>query len=223
MLAIMDFRTRYQYNPKTDFIDKGGFARVFKAYDNMLDRQVALKVYSQGASSKYDLITEIKKVWHLEHPNLCRYYDVAILEGTTAIGEEEILQIGVMEYLDGGDIKRYLKDHPRYLSKLLTDVLQGLSFLHASGIIHRDLTPTNILIKKISSAPIAKITDFGISKVMDAVSPKSSELLGKVEYMAPEQFNPRKYGINGKISNNLDLWSFGCLTYELIKDESFFW
>src|SRR5688572_20398695 len=103
---IMDFRTRYRYNPQTDFIDKGGFARVYKAFDTMLERQVALKVYSKEAADKYDLVHEAKKVVQLEHPNLCRYFDVALLKGVTAMGEEETLQVGVMEYLDGGNIKQ---------------------------------------------------------------------------------------------------------------------
>lgn len=218
----MDFRSRYNYDPKTDFVNKGGFARVFKAYDNVLDRQVALKVYSQEASNKYDLIADMKRGSRLDHPNLCRYFDVAVLKGVTAMGEEETLQVGVMEFLDGGNIKQYIGEHPHCLTKLLLDVLQGLSYLHQSGIIHRDLTPANVLVKNTTAGPAAKITDFGISKVVDSTNTKSSELLGKVEYMAPEQFNPQKYGINGKIGYNLDLWSFGCLTYELIKEESLF-
>ena len=162
----MGFRTRYKYNPKADFIAKGGFARVFRAEDVMLERQVALKVYSAEASSKYDLISEIRKVVQLEHPNLCRYYDVALLQNTTAMGEEEELQVGVMEYLDGGDIKSYVKQHPQHLEKLLIDVLQGLFYLHQHQIIHRDLKPANILIKNTATGPVAKITDFGISKAL---------------------------------------------------------
>ena len=218
----MEFRSRYRYNPKTDFIAKGGFAGVFRAEDVLLGRQVALKVYSQEASSKYDLISEIRKVVQLEHANLCRYYDVALLENVTAMGEEEELQVGVLEYLDGGDIRSYVKQHPQHLHKLLIDVLQGLSYLHQHKIIHRDLKPANILIKNTPSGPVAKITDFGISKSVGSSSTKSSELLGTIEYMSPEQFSPGKYGIGGSISYNLDLWSFGCLTYELIMGESFF-
>ena len=218
----MDFRSRYKYNPKTDFIARGGFARVFKAEDVLLERQVALKVYSVETSGKYDLISEIRKVVQLEHPNLCRYYDVALLQNTTAMGEEEELQVGVMEYLDGGDIKSYVKQHPQHLHKLLVDVLQGLSYLHHHQIIHRDLKPANILIKNTPAGPVAKVTDFGISKSVGSSSTKSSELLGTIEYMSPEQFSPGKYGIGGIISYNLDLWSFGCLTYELIMGESFF-
>ncbi|MCU7549852.1 serine/threonine protein kinase [Chitinophagaceae bacterium LB-8] len=218
----MEFRERYQYNTKTDFIAKGGFSRVYKAYDKKLGLTVALKVYSLGLPGKYDLTTEIRHMILLSHPNICRYFDGEVLKTVTALGEEEILQIGVMEYLDGGTIKSYVKSHPEHLSRLLKDVLRGLTYLHQNGIVHRDLNPPNILIAHTASGPIAKITDFNISKVIDETAPLSTQILGKVEYMAPEQFAPEVYGINKKISFNLDLWSFGCVIYELLKGEPLF-
>ena len=69
--------------------------------------------------------------------------------------------------------------------------------------------------------PMAKITDFGISKILNGENTKS-QLMGTVEYMAPEQFSPVKYGINGRIGTNLDLWSFGLLVYELIEGKTLF-
>ena len=68
---------------------------------------------------------------------------------------------------------------------------------------------------------MAEITDFGISKAIDSGF-SSSMLLGTIEYMAPEQFNPERYGINGEINTNLDLWSFGLMVYDLIAKESLF-
>ncbi|QCR21553.1 serine/threonine-protein kinase [Pontibacter sp. SGAir0037] len=219
----MDFRSRYKYNPKEDLLGKGGFSRVFKAVDVLLEREVALKVFNSEQSAKYDLITEIKKVIRFQHENLCRYYDVAILPTVTAFGEEEQVQVGVMEYLDGGDLKSYLSRHPQYLNKLLADVLQGLYYLHKKQIIHRDLKPQNILIKLEEDGPVAKITDFGISKALDELQQdNNSALMGTVEYMAPEQFNPQKYGLNGQITTQIDLWSFGIMVYELIAGHSLF-
>ena len=218
----MDFKERYQYNPKTDLLGKGGFARVFKAYDQILHRYVALKVFSVEVSGKYDLVSEIRKVITLENANLCRYYDVAFIEGVTVMGEEEKLQVGIMEYLDGGDLKSYCQRHPHQQQKLLTDVLKGLSFLHKRGIIHRDLKPANILIKNTEDGPVAKITDFGISKDVGGSHTSSSLLMGTIEYMAPEQFSPAKYGIGGKIGTNLDLWSFGLMVYEMVTGHSLF-
>ncbi|TDQ09440.1 serine/threonine-protein kinase [Pedobacter metabolipauper] len=218
----MDFRKRYVYNTREDLLGKGGFSRVFRATDVLLEREVALKVFNPEQSAQYDLITEIKKVIKFQHENLCRYYDVAFLESVNAFGEEEQVQVGVMEYLDGGELKGYLKNNPQYLNKLLCDVLKGLSYLHKRNIIHRDLKPQNILIKIEEDEPIAKITDFGISKAIGESQENASALVGTVEYMAPEQFNPARYGINGQISTHIDLWSFGIMVYELIKGENLF-
>ncbi len=218
----MTFKERYQYNPKTDLIGRGGFSKVFKATDTLLDREVALKVFTTETSEKYDLVTEIKKVIRLDHPHLCRYFDVAFLENTNAFGEEEKVQIGVMEYLEAGDLKHYCQKNPALLNRLLLHVLQGLSFLHKRGIIHRDLKPQNILVTETEEGPVAKITDFGISKALDSGYHSSSMLMGTIEYMAPEQFNPDKYGIDAKIHTNLDLWSFGLMVYEIVQKENLF-
>jgi serine/threonine protein kinase len=212
----MEFKDRYQYHPRTDLLGKGGFARVFKAYDTLLDREVALKVFNTEASTKYDLVAEIKKVIKLDHPNLCRYYDVAFVESVSAFNEEEKHQVGIMEYINGGELKAYIKAHPESLDGLLKGILQGLSFLHKRHIVHRDLKPQNILVNNTEDGPVAKITDFGISKDTGAAgNTASSQLMGTIEFMAPEQFNPAKYGIDGRISTNLDLWSFGVMLYEL--------
>ena len=219
----MNFKERYKYNSKTDLLGKGGFAKVYKASDTLLERTVALKFFINDGNDKHTLIREISKAISLEHPNLCRYYDAAIMESVNLHDETEKTEIGVMEYLDGGDLRTFINHHPSYLDKLLVDVLNGLTYLHNNGIIHRDLKPQNILIKKTGGGPVAKITDFGISKMMDVENNTSrSALLGSIEYMAPEQFNPEKFGINGRISSNLDLWSFGCLVYELVAGESLF-
>jgi len=218
----MDFRSRYKYNPKTDMLGKGGFAIVYKAQDTLLSRVVALKFFTHNDSNKNSLIQEISRAISLEHPNLCRYYDANMLESINLHGELEKTEVGVMEYIDSGDLKSFLRHNITYFNKLLIDVLEGLSYLHNSGIIHRDLKPQNILIKSTVLGPIAKITDFGISKHINSGNTNASQLMGTIEYMAPEQFSPAKYGINGRISTNLDLWSFGLMVYELIMGETLF-
>jgi len=218
----MDFQQRYEFNPKTDLLGKGGFSKVYKATDTLLERTVALKFFTGTVSDKYQVLNEIKKVIRFEHPNLCKYYDVAVLTNKNVFGEMERIEVGIMEYIDAGDFKTYTRKHPQHADKLLIDVLKGLAYLHRHGIAHRDLKPQNILIKIDEDEPISKITDFGISKLIVSDDDNSSTLLGTIEYMAPEQFNPKKYGINGRITTNLDLWSFGLLVYEAVCHESFF-
>lgn len=216
---------RYEYDPQKDMLGKGGFSTVYKALDTRHKRYVALKFYTISANnSKYDLITEINRVIDLDHPNICRYFDAEQYTEIRLSGEEEATQVAILELLDKGDIAGYLQKKPSALirKKLLIDVLQGLAYLHKHGVIHRDIKPANILIKEDIDGPVAKIVDFGISKDADSSQNKSSAVLGSIEYMAPEQFNTEKYGVNGKIGTNLDLWAFGIMVYELIGGVPFF-
>ena len=217
---------RYEYNPRTGLIGKGGFSRVYKAFDKKLSRWVALKIYKTGEfSDRYSPIAEIRRVINLDHPNICRYLDIEEIEKENAFGEKEITQICVMELLDGGNLLEYYTAHhtEKVLEKLLGDVLNGLAYLHKNGIIHRDIKPANILIKNTYDGPVAKITDFGISKLNDSVNNHSSSaLVVSIPYMAPEQLNVKKYGIGEKISYNLDLWALGVTVYEILTGKILF-
>src|SRR3954453_13215149 len=218
----MEFQQRYQFNPKTDLLGKGGFSKVYRANDTLLDRTVALKFITGTVSDKYQVLNEIKKVIRFEHPNLCKYYDVALLTNKNVFGKMERIEVGIMEYIDAGDFKTYTRKNPQQIDKLLIDVLKGLAYLHKHDFAHRDLKGQNILIKLDEGVPVSKIIDFGIGKLIASDDSHSSVLLGTIEYMAPEQLNPARYGINGHITTNLDLWSFGLLVYEAICHESFF-
>ena len=214
----MDFTKRYQFDPQKDFLGKGGFSKVFRAYDTIRKREVALKFFYGSISDKYDIIGEINRMDDLVHPNVIRHYDATIIESKSVIGELERIQVGIMEYANAGDLTDILKAKSKILiQKMISDILDGLKYLHDNGIIHRDLKPKNILLAHPEGGKLmAKIADFGISKRIgldDRV--ESTQLLGSVEYMAPEQFNPKKYGIEGQTSTNLDLWSLGIIIYEL--------
>ena len=221
----MDFKERYQYNPETDLLGSGGFGQVYLATDKLLDRQVAIKFFTGETGDKYSVIAEIRKVIELQHENITRYYDAVILETANVHGGTDKVEVGIMEFMDGGELKDYVNKHknePELVDKLLIDVLKGLEYLHEHEIIHRDMKPQNVLIKNTKKGPVAKIMDFGISKEMDGTQASSSAILGSIEYMAPEQFNPAKYGRNGKISTHVDLWSFGICVTELLNDDLVF-
>jgi serine/threonine protein kinase/outer membrane protein OmpA-like peptidoglycan-associated protein len=218
----MTFKERYTYHTTADFLGKGGFATVYKAYDNLLKRTVALKFFKNEGEKKYNLINEISHSINLVHPNICRYYDVAILEIPNVHGGVDTVEVGIMEYLDAGTIKDYIQKNPAQLNKLLIDVLNGLSFLHSKNVIHRDIKPGNILIQETAEGPVAKITDFGISKLLEEDPNSSSKILGSVGYMAPEQFDAKSFGENGKISTKVDIWAFGAMLYELQEKKQLF-
>ena len=199
---------------------------MYKAFDKKLSRWVALKIYkTNDLSDRYSPFAEIKRVINLDHGNICRYLDIEEMENVNPFGENEKIQVCVMELLDSGNLAEYYKAHPdaNVLKKLLQDVLNGISYLHKKGIIHRDIKPANILIKETIEGPVAKITDFGISKASDTVNNNSSSaLIVSIPFMAPEQFNAKKYGINDKISFNLDLWSLGVTVYEVFTGNVLF-
>jgi serine/threonine protein kinase len=217
---------RYEYKPDKDLIGKGGFSRVYRAYDKKLSRWVALKIYKvEDFSDRYSPIAEIKRVISFDHPNICRYLDIEEIEKRNLFGENETVQVCVMELLDSGNFSEYYKKNQNLdtFKKLLNDVFSGLSYLHKNGIIHRDIKPANILIKQTMEGPVAKITDFGISKKSDSVnSESSSALIVSIPYMAPEQLNVKKYGLDDKIRYNLDLWSLGVTIYEVLTGNLLF-
>jgi serine/threonine protein kinase len=222
----MSLKERFTYTPHTDLLGRGGFSTVYKAFDKQQNKFVALKFFNNEANKKYSIREELKKITPLTHPNIVRYMDLITHKVQNIHGDEESVEVGVLEYINGGDLKEFLKKNPgtpqHVLTKILTDILAGLSYLHYNKIVHRDLNPKNILISTDGGSVTAKITDFGISKDIDASQSSSSNLLGTINYMAPEQFEPRAYGINGKIGTNLDLWSFGAMTFELFTGRPLF-
>ncbi|HEY4111979.1 serine/threonine-protein kinase [Puia sp.] len=223
---VHPFFNRYEYNPVGSLIGKGGFSRVYKAHDKKLNRWVALKFYKTGDyAERCNPVAEVRRVINLDHPNICRYLDIEELEKVNVFGEKEITQVSVMELLDGGNLLEYCATHPTeaVLKRLLNDVLNGLAYLHRSNIIHRDIKPANILIRETSEGPVAKITDFGISKASDAAkTAHSSALVVSIPYMAPEQLNVKKYGVDEKIAHNLDLWALGVTIYEVMTGKVLF-
>ena len=207
-----EFIKRYTYDPVTDQLGKGGFGSVFKAYDNVLDCYVAIKIAPVDANYSYlRLKNEVDKAARLEHVNIA-HYDKCLSFKSLA-GE---VDIAVMQYYENGSLNNImdsgmLDSEHRY--DILTQILEGLAYLHSEGIIHRDLKPQNVLIARRGNRYIPKITDFGISKQLDegqssAVS--NSVLGGTRAYASPDQLK------DSTIRKNTDLWSFGVIAYQML-------
>lgn len=207
-----EFTKRFTYNPTEDLLGEGGFGRVYKAYDNCEQEYVALKI--QSVDPHYPnlrLRNEVEKVQQHNHKNIARYKDCYTF--TDYRGETDV---AIMTYYKNGSLDKFIATkeltlNDKYL--LLTELLDGIAYLHSVGIIHRDLKPQNILIIERDGKYYPLITDFGISKKLveaDGSSVFNSIFAGTRAYASPEQLAEHK------IRKNTDLWSFGVLAFQLL-------
>lgn len=202
-------------------IGEGGFAAVYHAFDLNLNREVALKVWKlpDTAHAETELLRikrESKLLAQLFHPNIIGIYALEILSDNTPII--------VMEYLPGKSLKELiLKENGNGLEyakcrSIFMQVCQGLSHAHKNSVLHRDLSPSNILITETGS--IAKIIDFGLSKTLQssdhAVSAttasltKTGSILGNPTYMSPEACRGEE------LDERSDIYALGCVLYEIL-------
>ncbi len=107
---LMNLNKTYEFNPDTDLLGTGGFGKVYKAVDKNLGMVVALKKYSGSLPAKYSLFEEIKRAIKLNHPNLVRYFDAFELQESATFGDT--IQVGVLEYVNGGDLGKLLRTKP---------------------------------------------------------------------------------------------------------------
>lgn len=227
-LSEQEFRKRFDYDPDK-ILGEGGFACVYKAYDRQFDEVVALKFYTHLEANKYDVMREMRNSRKFTHKNIIRVHDAHIIRKTNSYGRTEEVQVGVLEFANGGNLRNFLQTVPTeaQFREVLIGILEGLEYLHKEKLtIHRDLSPDNVLMFIEGGRWIPKIADFGISKRLDVGTINlndqklSSQLVGKIEYMAPEQFDPNKYGINGKIGTNVDLWALGIILVEIFAQST---
>jgi serine/threonine-protein kinase len=188
----------------------GGMGVVFLAYDDRLERQVALKRLHIGsdipAARRERLRREAKIAARLNHPAIIQIYDVVRVDSDDWI---------VMEYVEGEDLRRRIASAPLTVPEAIAiarEIAQGMAEAHDQGIIHRDLKCENVL---VSRAGHVKITDFGIAKLLgDETRGAEGTLIGTIRAMSPEQARGRP------VDHRSDLFSFGILVYELLTGVS---
>lgn len=188
-------------------LGEGGMANVYLAHDLILDRDVSIKTLRLDLSNDEKTINRFRRealaATELTHPNIVDVYD---------FDEEDGMQYLVMEYVDGMDLKTYIKrNFPMPLQqviKILKQVLSAVSEAHKAGIIHRDLKPQNILIDNQGNA---KISDFGIAMTnSDLGMTQTNTILGSVHYLSPEQTR------GGMATDKSDVYSLGIILYEML-------
>ena len=190
----------------------GGMGQVYRARDERLKREVAVKVLptSFPADSRrlQRFEQEAQMASALNHPNIVAVYDVGTQDGTSYI---------VTELLDGQTLREQLTAGHMPLRRSVeyaVQVARGLSAAHAKGIVHRDLKPENVFVTKDE---FVKILDFGIAKLAEAEGPVPEDatepgaLVGTVAYMSPEQVKGQATDIRS------DIFSFGVILLEMLS------
>jgi len=195
-------------------LGEGGMGEVFKAYDERLDRWVALKRVSpqrsRDAAQRERLLREARASARLSHPAIVQVFDLVRANGADCI---------IMELVEGTPLSLLLRQGPLKPARavaLAREIAAALGAAHACGIVHRDLKTENVMVTPDGHA---KVFDFGISKRLEGredESPLTSAgvVLGTLRTMAPEQAQGRE------IDHRADLFSFGVLLYEMLAGRS---
>ncbi len=207
--------THYQISEE---ISRGGMGVVYRAFDQKLQREVAVKVLPAelvaDPERKRRFVQEARAAAALNHPHIATIFDIDEAEGVSFI---------VMELVRGEKLRDLLAREKLSLERALSlavEVAEGLGRAHEKGIVHRDLKPANIM---VSEDGHAKIIDFGLAKLMEPLRAEGSEvataargltepgrILGTVAYMSPEQARAER------VDHRTDIFALGIVLYEMV-------
>ena len=197
---------RYEVN---ELIGVGGMSLVYKAYDIIEAKNVAIKILKDEYFGNSEFMKRFKNesraVAVLSHPNIVKVLNVSF--GTN-------FQYIVMEYISGITLKEYISKKIKIDWKesvqIIKQVLKALAHAHSRGIIHRDIKPQNIMITEDN---IVKVTDFGIARFFNnETQTMTDKTIGSVHYISPEQAKGLKTDIKS------DIYSVGIVLYELLTN-----
>ncbi len=204
-------------------LGSGGMGEVYRARDERLGREVALKVMAQHVAADPDMRnrfeTEARAVAALSHPNITTIYELAIVDG---------VPVAVMELLEGETVRARLKTGAlpwRQAVEIAASVADALAAAHAKGIVHRDLKPENLFLTR---GGVVKVLDFGLAlrRIAEEAALAASRatfapttpgtVVGTFGYLSPEQ------ALGQTVDGRSDIFSLGCVLYEMLSGRRLF-
>lgn len=193
-----------------EILGVGGMAVVYKAYDNLENKTVAVKILKEKYAKNEEFLrrfkNESKAISLLSHQNIVKIYDVSF---------GDIIQYIVMEYIDGITLKEYIEREGCLSWKdavhFTLQILRGLQHAHDRGIVHRDVKPQNIMVLPDNTI---KVTDFGIARFARSEQKTiTDKAIGSVHYISPEQ-------ARGEVTDEkADIYSVGVMMYEMLTGQ----
>src|SRR5687767_3000858 len=207
--SMMDAGKFSRYELREE-LGRGGMATVYRAYDPLFEREVALKILKQELLENVHLRErferETKIIARLEHAAIVPVYDV---------GNDNNQLFFVMRYMAGGSLVERIQDRSLSLSEIahiIQRVAAALDYAHNKGVIHRDLKPGNILFDEYNNA---YISDFGIAKLTHAsVKLTNSGIIGTPTHMSPEQ------AMGEEVDGRSDIYSLGVILFEMLSGKT---
>ena len=198
-------------------IGYGGTAVVYLVKHVQLSTVHALKVLSVSSGAiRERMLREGRVQAALTHPNVVAVSDVLDVDGAPGL---------LMEYIEGPSLEEALKNFRISLENgvtLFRGIVLGVHAAHETGLVHRDLKPANVLLAESDEGFVPKVTDFGLAKVLvgegiDVGTTRAGIAMGTPSYMSPEQIRDAR-----KVDQRADVFSLGCLLYELVTGQRAF-
>ena len=190
-----------------EFLGAGGTGQVYRAWDTVLERHVALKLLRLGSDRAQDeALREARAQAQVSHPNLNKVFDVGVQDGKPYVASELI---------EGGSLAEAPPSEPRDAARLVRDVARSVHAAHEQGLVHRDLKPHNVLLDAATGAPL--VVDFGIATPAPEATDGDLERdhhasSGTAPYMAPEQIRGGPQARAPKV----DVYALGAVLHELL-------
>lgn len=214
-MTYEEFLKRYEFDTQDQkaMLGAGGFGSVYKAFDSVQKRFVAIKV-AEVKHEKFNLLYEKQIVDELDsHENVARYGNCYRFQFMPVRYD-----FGVLTFYQEGNLADVLKKYALTVPQkhqILEGILKGVGHLHKHHIIHRDMKPQNVLMDRQGDRWVPKLTDFGLSKLADTNtrSVENSSIGLSIAYAAPEQIQ------NREIRHNVDLWAVGIIAYQMFAGD----